>query len=247
MTLRAGNFDDLAGTYDSFRIGYAGDVYDALFELGFTPGARVLDIGSGTGLVAAELVARGCRVTGVDISEPMLAYARRRVPAAEFVHAEAESLPFDDDTFDDATSAQTFHWLDQTRALAELARVVRPGGEIAVWWKGLTRGDRVRQIRDDTARELGLEPPRDLLAKGFPGLANAPLEDKRLRVIPWLVTMRAGDYLGYERSRARARDAYGDLLPAYFAELERRLGDPEAELALSYVHYLYVARVPAKG
>jgi SAM-dependent methyltransferase len=243
-TASHGSFDELADNYERYRIGYADEIYELLAEHGIGPGARVLDLGCGTGIVTRRLIDAGCRVTGVDVSAPMLAHARARVPEAEFVEAAAEHLPFADASFDAVTSAQAFHWFDQARVLAELTRVVRPGGTIAVWWKGLGRGDRVRHAREDIAQELGLDPPRDLLAHGFPGFADAPLEDKILRVVPWLVTMRVSDYLGYERSRARARDAFGERLPLYFEKLAERLGPPDAMLELNYLHYLYFGRVP---
>jgi SAM-dependent methyltransferase len=242
-----GSFDELADDYQRFRIGYADEIYDLLREHAVGAGSRVLDLGCGTGLVSARLVAAGCIVTGADPSEPMLAHARLRVPGAAFVAATAEKLPFEGNSFDAATCAQAFHWFDQRRALEELQRVVRPGGTIAVWWKGLMRGDPIRHVREDIARELGCEPPRDLLAQGFPGFADAPLEDKRLRVVPWLTQMRVADYLGYERSRARARDAFGRQRGAYLDRLAQRLGDPESTLSLNYLHYLYLARVPGAG
>jgi demethylmenaquinone methyltransferase / 2-methoxy-6-polyprenyl-1,4-benzoquinol methylase len=101
---------------------------------------RVLDVATGTGLVARALVERyGCRVVGLDQSEEMLAAARRRlepVPAlaqrVELVRGEAESLPFADGQFDHLTFTYLLRYVDDPGAtLAELARVVRPGGRIA--------------------------------------------------------------------------------------------------------------------
>jgi len=239
-----GSFDELADDYERFRLGYPDELYGILREHAIGAGARVLDLGCGTGIVSARLAEIGCEVTGADPSEPMLAYARQRVSRARFVSAAAESLPFANGAFDAVTCAQAFHWFDQPRALAEIGRVVRPGGAVAVWWKGLMRGDVVRHIREEVARELGFEPPRDLLAQGFPGFVEAPLVDKRLRVVPWRAEMRVADYLGYERSRARARDAFGERRDAYLMRLGARLGDPQATLSLHYLHYLYLARVP---
>jgi demethylmenaquinone methyltransferase / 2-methoxy-6-polyprenyl-1,4-benzoquinol methylase len=101
---------------------------------------RVLDVATGTGLVARALVERyGCRVVGLDQSEEMLAAARRRLergPAlaqrVELVRGEAESLPFADGEFDHLTFTYLLRYVDDPGAtLAELARVVRPGGRIA--------------------------------------------------------------------------------------------------------------------
>jgi demethylmenaquinone methyltransferase/2-methoxy-6-polyprenyl-1,4-benzoquinol methylase len=96
-------------------------------------GGHVLDVATGTGLVAAELLRCGYRVTGLDRSPGMLAVARARfgdrVPLAE---SSAESLPFADGSFDHLTFTYLLRYVDDPGAtLAELARVVRPGGVLA--------------------------------------------------------------------------------------------------------------------
>ncbi len=95
---------------------------------------RVLDVATGTGAVAIELVRqKGCRVVGVDQSAGMLAEARRRVNGrVELVEACAEALPFADGEFDALTFTYLLRYVEDPPAtLRELARVVRPGGTIA--------------------------------------------------------------------------------------------------------------------
>jgi len=96
-------------------------------------GGHVLDVATGTGLVAAELVPRGFRVTGVDQSPEMLASARRRFgERVELVEASAEALPFDDASFDHLTVTYLLRYVEDPAAtLVELARAVRPGGVVA--------------------------------------------------------------------------------------------------------------------
>jgi demethylmenaquinone methyltransferase/2-methoxy-6-polyprenyl-1,4-benzoquinol methylase len=103
---------------------------------------RVLDVATGTGLVAAELVRRGFRVTGVDQSPEMLAGARHRFHGrVELVEASAESLPFADGAFDHLTVTYLLRYVDDPGAtLAELARVVRPGGVVASLEFGVPEG-----------------------------------------------------------------------------------------------------------
>jgi demethylmenaquinone methyltransferase/2-methoxy-6-polyprenyl-1,4-benzoquinol methylase len=104
------------------------------------PGERVLDVATGTGLVAFELAHRGCEVVGVDQSEAMLAGARaaleRRPSLAHrvrFIRGEAEALPFEDGEFDALTFTYLLRYVDDRMAtMRELARVVKPGGRIGM-------------------------------------------------------------------------------------------------------------------
>jgi arsenite methyltransferase len=110
-----------------------------LKALELRPGERVLDVGSGPGLLVhdmADSVGHGGRVCGVDISEDMLRMSRRRCadqPWTEFRRADATQLPYPDDTFDAAVSIQVYEYVaDIPAALAELCRVMRPGGRVLI-------------------------------------------------------------------------------------------------------------------
>ena len=105
-------------------------------------GGEVLDVATGTGLVAKALVERGFRVTGVDQSPEMLALARQRFgDRLELVEASADELPFADRSFDHLTFTYLLRYVDDPAAtLRELARVVRPGGTVAMLEFGLPRG-----------------------------------------------------------------------------------------------------------
>jgi demethylmenaquinone methyltransferase / 2-methoxy-6-polyprenyl-1,4-benzoquinol methylase len=100
------------------------------------PDERVLDVATGTGLVARELRRRyGCRVVGLDQSEQMLSRARPLVGSVyeQVVRGEAEQLPFADGEFDALTFTYLLRYVDDPAAtMRELARVVRPGGRIAM-------------------------------------------------------------------------------------------------------------------
>jgi demethylmenaquinone methyltransferase/2-methoxy-6-polyprenyl-1,4-benzoquinol methylase len=98
------------------------------------PGDEVLDVATGTGAVARELLRqKGCAVVGVDQSPEMLAVAREQLPATvKLVEASAEHLPFEDASFDALTVTYLLRYVDDPAAtLAELARVVRSGGTVA--------------------------------------------------------------------------------------------------------------------
>lgn len=101
-------------------------------------GERILDVATGTGMVAAELLRRAdCTVVGLDQSREMLAGARARFASAaaarvELVEGQAEALPFADESFDALTFTYLLRYVDDPPAtMRELARVVRPGGRVA--------------------------------------------------------------------------------------------------------------------
>src|SRR5690242_16731951 len=98
------------------------------------PGDAILDVGCGPGFYVADLLELGATVTGVGSSPAMLAMARRRAPGARLLEGAATRLPVADGAFDRALSVQVFEYVaDVEGALAELGRVLRPGGRLLIW------------------------------------------------------------------------------------------------------------------
>jgi demethylmenaquinone methyltransferase/2-methoxy-6-polyprenyl-1,4-benzoquinol methylase len=129
-------FAPLGPTYDRYArlLSFGQDPRWRRFMVSRVPaGSSVLDVATGTGAVALELVGRGCTVTGLDQSAEMLAVARRRLPdSVRLVEGDADHLPFTDGEFESLTFTYLFRYVDDPAAtLRELARVVRPGGTVA--------------------------------------------------------------------------------------------------------------------
>jgi demethylmenaquinone methyltransferase / 2-methoxy-6-polyprenyl-1,4-benzoquinol methylase len=131
-------FDRIAGVYDLMNsvmtVGMHQRWRERAVELArVAPGSRALDVATGTGDLAVALREAGAEVVGCDFSEEMLERARRKEPSVRFEWADALALPYEDDSFDAATvgfGARNFS--DLSRGLAEMARVVRPGGRVVV-------------------------------------------------------------------------------------------------------------------
>jgi len=237
-------FDSLANHYDRGRIGYSSDIYNTLVGYGLNPRHAILDIGCGTGLASGPLIDNDFRVTGVDPSEPMLAFAKRHYPTATWVPGTAEKLPFENASFDSAISAQVFHRLDRNAALAEMQRVLRPGGIAAIWFKSLVTGDAVKYVRESVAADFGANPI-SVQHPGFKEFYGVKWSETSLRVLPWRTSTTLMKFLEYERSRAVVREKIKDV-EGYIGALEQRLretfgpGDPL--MPLSYSQYLYLAK-----
>ena len=139
---RAASFGAVADAYERSRPEYP---EDAVRWLAGDAPADVVDLGAGTGKLTRGLVALGHRVTAVEPLPEMLEQLRRAVPEAVALSGGAEAIPRPDATADVVVCAQAFHWFDQPVALREIARVLRPGGSVALVWN----------VRDETEAWVG--------------------------------------------------------------------------------------------
>lgn len=150
--------------------GVAEPVWRVLVEVSEVgPGSRVLDVGCGNGDLLAHLGALGVLSAGLDPAPGMVALARSRVPASDVRLGSADHLPWPDGTFDLATSVNALQFADDTLdALAEMARVAKRGGLVAVSnWAEAERND-LSTIEDAVARAVGTVslPDGDLRSAG---------------------------------------------------------------------------------
>lgn len=123
----------MAADYAEHRPGYP--VAAVEWALQGAPGTDVLDLGAGTGkLTEAALLVPGVRVTAVDPDPDMLAELSRRNPGIDIRVGPAEAIPLADASVDAVLVGQAWHWFDLTVAVPEIARVLRPGGVLAVVW-----------------------------------------------------------------------------------------------------------------
>lgn len=142
---KALSFGAAAGEYDRARPEYPIEAVQWLLPDG---PRQVADVGAGTGKLTAVLQAAGHEVTAVDPDEKMLAALTARYPGTPTLVGTGESLPLPDGSVDAVTFGQAWHWVDPALASAEAARVLRPGGVLALLWN----------IRDETVpwvKELG--------------------------------------------------------------------------------------------
>jgi SAM-dependent methyltransferase len=150
---RAGAFGEVAELYDRARPRYPVELVDRLLAEG---PLDVIDVGCGTGIAAAELSARGCRVLGVEPDQRMAAVATRRGLAVEessFEHWDARGR-----RFDLLMSAQAWHWVDPAIGPSKAHAVVRDGGIAALFWN---RGRPPAELQDalgDVYRQHLREP-----------------------------------------------------------------------------------------
>jgi SAM-dependent methyltransferase len=138
---RARSFGAVAELYEAGRPGYPLEALRACLPPGAT---RALDLAAGTGKLGRGLLELGLEVIGVEPDAEL----RALIPYAA-LDGTAEAIPLPDDAVDAVLVGQAFHWFDQERALAEMRRVVRPGGTLAMLWNAVDDSiDWVAQVAD---------------------------------------------------------------------------------------------------
>lgn len=131
------DFGKSADDYALHRKGFPPSIMTRLADLQVgLPGQSVLDLGTGTGLLALEMARRGCDVVGLDPSETLLAKAReaarREGLSTRFVRGVAEDTGLETDSFHVVTVATAWHWFDKSKAAQEARRVLKQDGRLAI-------------------------------------------------------------------------------------------------------------------
>jgi SAM-dependent methyltransferase len=126
-------FGSVAEQYDRARPSYPAAVFDDLAEIaGLDAGARVVEVGPGTGKATVDLVRRGYAVTGVELSPDLAEVARRSAPGAQIVVAEFERWQPETAGFDTIVATAAYHWIDPEHRYAKPLALLKPGGALAV-------------------------------------------------------------------------------------------------------------------
>jgi SAM-dependent methyltransferase len=140
----------VADVYERARPGYPPEVLDTL---ALAPGSHVVDLGAGTGKLTRDLASRGFRVTAIEPLRGMRDLLASALPDVDVVEGTAEAIPLADGTVDAVTVAQAFHWFDPEPALAEIHRVLRRNGLVALVWNVRDQSHPVHQRYAEVIRD----------------------------------------------------------------------------------------------
>jgi SAM-dependent methyltransferase len=152
-----GNFTGRADGYARYRPDYPEDYVDYLKKAtGLAEGHAVADVGSGTGILSAQLLARGLKVFAVEPNADMRETAERRLgaePAIVSVCGKAENTTLEEGSVGLVTAAQAFHWFDRDGFGKECRRILMPGAKVALVWNSRELGSPVVQENDEIIRK----------------------------------------------------------------------------------------------
>jgi SAM-dependent methyltransferase len=243
-------FDPLADAYAAARPSYPDQVLvDIERILGRTlSGADVVEVGAGTGIATRLLLGQGARVVPVEPGPSMLARLLDRNPGLPAIRADGEALPLRAGVADLVCYAQAWHWVDVPVAAAEAARVLRPGGALAVWWNDVDAGElRWWQRQQERLERMSPGYRRDYRTRPYADELRWTGHFSEVVTLTgrWRRRIGIDDYLTWQRSKSYVA-AIGDRLED-FLDAERRSilrAFPDGVVIEPFRTLLVIARVP---
>jgi SAM-dependent methyltransferase len=243
-------FDEVPELYAATRSGYPREIVDAVVRTaGLAPGSAVLEVGCGTGQLTASLAGRGFELTALDIGPSLVAAARRALGAPEvtFVVSSFEDFAAPAGSFDLIVCATAFHWIDPEVRFSQAARLLRPGGWLALLGTGERYDDplgaALRQLwitRSDDGGAWAREPRlTDADSISGSGLFEPPVAQTHQR----RRTMSASAVVGIENTRSTALSWPAEERVEFTAQLRGLLAGC-AEVQLTQQTFLTMARRP---
>ncbi len=241
-------FDGVAHLYKATRPGYPAEIVESLAVIAGTgPGSAVLEVGCGTGQLTGDLARYGFDLTAIDIGPAMITAARQHLTDAtiSFQACSFEDFAAADSSFDLIVSATAFHWIDPEVKFSKSARLLRPGGWLALLAIGERYDDPLNAAlhgmwtaRSEDKAWSVRKPPADTDAILGSGLFGRSVH----RTHRHRTTVPADTVLGVENTRAVTLSWPADVREAFTAELRSHLGSL-ARVTLTLETSLTMARV----
>ena len=202
---RSRSFGAAAEQYDRYRPSPPRELLESFFDC---DARSVIDLGAGTGVTTAALVELFDDVTAVEPDDAMRAVLLERIPGVNAVKGTGEKMPLPDSSADALVAGTSWHWVEPTEGLKEVARVLKPGGTFAAFWVGIDPDGAflalaTRALNENSQQEPGEEPLGDVIIE--PGRQVDPtlripeesgFSQPEQKVVTWVVALTADELLG---------------------------------------------------
>jgi SAM-dependent methyltransferase len=254
------SFNANASVYDRGRPGYPDQLFDDVISIsGLPPGGKVLEIGAGTGHATLPFAASGYRIESIELGAALA--ERWRTNLADYPNAairvgQFETIEVSASAYDLAIAASSFHWIDPKMGYAQVARALKPGGWIALWWNRPVRlpgddrffelaGPAFRRIAPELAdKELRLPTAETVPAPGGARIAESglfgPVIERRYAWARTFDSREFVDWLGsYSRYAMMDAEARARLFDEIRTVIDEQLG---GQVTRRIVTLLYMAK-----
>ncbi len=235
----SGSFGQVANEYNRLRSGPSNEALDWLIPEGATD---VLEIGAGTGILTRLLAERVSHVTAVEPDERMRAVLAAGQPDLEVLAGRAEEIPAADSSVDVVIAQSAWHWVDEERAVPEVARILRPDGRLSLVWSGPDRSiDWMRSLwaggiifsPEERAAEDSSRRRRHLVDVDVGG--GSPFLEPETALFRWTRPMAKADLVGLAATYSRVITMEEDARTRHLDAMTRFLDSNEAFAGLDVI------------
>jgi SAM-dependent methyltransferase len=246
MTISNNPFDECSEQYGKFRPDYSSELIAYIRSLSDS-NSILVDVGSGTGKASAPLLASGLAVVSVEPSLSMIRQGLRSYPNLVYVCSAAEELPLVPGVADTVICAQAFHWFDAPRALAEFARILKPGGHLCLFWNTRDVGSPAPALFEKLIHKWNTQHDPAYRQKDWAELIKVSglYDSIDYRRFDFTLPMTIEDWIGLSRTISYVQSMGQDQIPGFEMELRDDLATLDA-IDCRYVTELWSARVKSK-
>lgn len=253
---KAGSFDREAQSYDRFRLGYPDTLFDAMAETAeLGRGAKVLEIGCGTGKATVSLAERGYAVTAIEPGGDLIAVAEeklRRHPNVTFIESGFEDADLPAESFNLAVAAMSLHWVDKDVRFKKPHDVLKPGGSLAILYNWPLAGeasDHFYQALQAVAQRHGFPEDSFHPVKEEQLGINPPIDTSLFEAPEFFVSWRdiayesGSDYAGFLATLSQVSVLPEEVRQRFLEDVERLIEDEFGNrLELPFASTLALAR-----
>lgn len=221
------NFGTVAEQYNLYRNDFPTHLFQSLqnFDIKIA-NKRILDLACGTGVLSRFLQNSGADVVGVDASKELLEQAKKHQSQIKYLQGTAEQIPMDDASFDMVTILRAWHWFDPVQASKEIARVLKPNGQLLI----INTGINPHPILEQTLEIASDYIPKEEIRTPIPSLFSFPihsleeLQQQRLETfLAWQTEYEVSFDVNTWIGRVSTLSWYSNLDDSQRTELQKRL------------------------